>query len=238
MLQSQGNRFLQPQQPAFYPQQMFHPIMYSDNDTLMPPQFVRVVAPGDYTGLMAHHPQQMWIKQAAPVPYSQVIMPAPVLRVDRGSDAGQWPKCAVKSTQTCSEDLQTKADSPMEIASSSGEKWDLPDVKSGEILHGWDDTPSPEKKKSRNEEKRRVSKIDTLHQPEISAVAGNKDKTVSKRVKSRSPAKHGKSRSSSKDQPVPQEKVSRVKMVKDIGDNSFCTFVKLIVYKVFLFCAC
>jgi hypothetical protein len=217
MLQSHGNRYLQPQQPQYYPQPMYHPMMY-ENDAMMPPQYVRVVAPGDYAGLMAHHqPQQMWIKQAAPVPYSPMIMPSlcstSVIKVDRGSDAAQWPKCEVKSTQTSSEDLQTfsedlqtKADIPMETAAKSDGKWELPDVKPGEKLHGWDDIPSPEKKKARNQEKNRSSKIDTLL-PEISAVAGNKDKPVSKRQKSRSPAKKGKSWS-----PLPQEKLDCVKI--------------------------
>lgn len=218
-MQSQGTRYLQPQlQPAFYPQQIYQPIIY-DNDSMVPQQFVRVVAPADYAGLMAQ-PQHMWINPGAAVhPYTQMIMPtarsSSVTKVDRGSDAILWPKSEVKGTQTCLEDLQSKVATPKETAANSVGNWDVPHINSGEQLHGWDDLTSPDKKKSRNKDTNQSQKIDSL-EPEIS-VLGNKDKSVSKREKSRSPSKKGKSRSPARDRAVRPEKFDHAKIDMDVG---------------------
>lgn len=221
-MQSHGNRYMQPQHPAFYQPQIYHPVMYADNsDPMIPPQFVRVVAPGDYAGIMGQQPQQIWMNPGPPLPnpYNQVIVPqssitSSVTKVDRGSDAIQLPKCMAKATQTSGEDLQAKEDVPMKNAAEADENWEVPDVKPGEKLHGWAETSSPEKKKSRSKEKNQSLKIETVL-PENSS-DGSKEKTVVKREKSRSPSKKGKSRSPAGEQQVPQEKIDRIRIRKDL----------------------
>jgi hypothetical protein len=200
-----------------------HPVIY-DNDMIVPPQFVRVVAPADFPGLVTQ-PHQMWINQPAPGSYSQLVMQSPrstvITSVDRGSDAIRLTKSEDKSTQICPADLQTNADTHMDTAAKLNENWEVPDVKPGEKLHGWEDChPSPEKEKSRSREKNQPSKFDTTLE---NFAFGNNDNSVSKREKSQSPSKKGKSWSPAKKLPVPLEKFDHDKIDKDIG--MLCRFL-------------